>query len=93
MIDVKQAVASALRYMSELYANEKVLDLRLEEVEHSEDDRFWLITLSYLREVPTTGVAAPLARVLAPDYQRDYKTLKIDADSGTVDSMKIRTLA
>ncbi len=92
MIDVKQAVAIAVRYVSELYAGESVLDLRLEEVEHTEDDRFWLITLGYLRKVPTRS-GPVFTQVLGPEYQRDYKTLKIDADSGAVHSMKIRTLA
>lgn len=46
-IDVKQAVMAAFSYVSELYPKEQVNDLRLEEVERTEDGKYWLVTVGF----------------------------------------------
>jgi hypothetical protein len=49
MVDVKQAVDSATKYFSALMT---VYDTRLEEVELSDDERLWHVTLSALVSAP-----------------------------------------
>lgn len=90
MIDVKTAVLSAQNYltsMQELLA-EPLKDLGLEEVELSEDKQTWLITLGYNRPLETTP------NVLLPPgfttHQRVYKLIKVNAETGDVEAMKIR---
>jgi hypothetical protein len=90
MIDVKTAVLSAQNYltsMQELLA-EPLKDLGLEEVELSEDKQTWLITLGYNRPLETTS------NVLLPPgfttHQRVYKLIKVNAETGDVEAMKIR---
>ena len=58
MIDVKEAVKVAHDYTRELYKDYGVGEvdpITLEEVELTDDERFWLITLGmYRSELPTT---------------------------------------
>ena len=94
MVDVTTAVRNASKYLRQM---EQVLggepeNLRLEEVEKSEDTSYWLITLGY-----DARSALPPASALFADpedanwkYEREYKLLRIDAETGEVESMKIR---
>jgi hypothetical protein len=59
--------------------------ISLEEVEISDDDRFWLITLGF--QETTTG--KELLQRLGGNA-RQYKIFKINRESGEVRSMKIR---
>ena len=77
MIDVKEAVNNAVNFLKHLPAA-TVVDERLEEVELTEDESYWLITLSYRDSHLTT--------------ERSYKKFKIDAQTGQVQSMKIRSV-
>lgn len=82
MLDVKEAARKASEYFAGLYATEKFTNVQLEEVELTEDRKYWLITLSY-----------PVGPELAPlnfNFKRKYKVFKIDAGTGEVKSMKIR---
>jgi hypothetical protein len=82
MIDVKQAVDAASQYLATLYANDPPSNVRLEEVELSEDEKYWLVTLSF----------SDTLQVFIPP-RRSYKLFKINAESGQVQSMKIREVA
>jgi hypothetical protein len=86
MIDVKQAAQSASNFIVALYSDQTISDVRLEEVEVSDDEKYWLITLSFLVQFPGGIVALPVVR-------RQYKILKVDRQTGNVLSMKIRELA
>jgi hypothetical protein len=86
MIGVRQAVAAARDFASDLLDEEKLAGITLEEVELSADDRYWLVTLGF---PAATGRYSQFASALA----RDYKVFKVDAESGSVSSMKIRAAA
>jgi hypothetical protein len=96
MIDVKKAVAIASISFKDLLS--AASDITLEEVELSEDDRFWYITLSALipAEVQPSSVLqsqmniSPIAELFRPGSHRVYKIFTIDAETGSVKSMKIR---
>ena len=87
MIDVRTAVQAAGRYARELYGESSDLTLMVEEVEPSADERYWLITLSL---ADRTNPFATLARGSAG---RTYKIFEVDAETGEVRSMKIRSVA
>lgn len=84
MIDVKQAVSAATRFAEELYGARESLGITLEEVELSSDDREWLITL---------GIIDTANRFAAQAGQRMYKIFRVNAETGEVHSMKIRSVA
>jgi hypothetical protein len=99
MISVRDAVDAALRYVKDLYGP-AVKDTLLEEVEATDDKRYWLVTVGF--NVRETEPATPLQQVMAEArgvpvreskrLTRKYKTIRIDAQSGAVESMKVKEL-
>ena len=84
MIDVKQAVGAAVQYAKDLLGAEQ--NPTLEEVELSPDDRYWLITLGFEPRF------SPLVALSGTRPLREYKLFRVDAESGQVVSMKIRSV-
>lgn len=84
MLDVQQAAHAATNHLVSLYPQQVLNDVRLEEVELSDDENYWFITLSYL---PATPIS-----LLHLQPRREYKVFKIDSQTGRVRSMKIRNL-
>jgi hypothetical protein len=86
MIDVKQAIANAKAYATEILGED---ELRLEEV-HSDDADF-TITLSFPeRGHPRMKVNPLLSRTGGP---REYKAFRVKKSSGEVVEMSIRRIA
>jgi hypothetical protein len=88
MLSVKQAVESAAAFAKSVLEPDRVVDLRLEEVEtgNLEGEEAWVITLS--ARDPQKGLADFL-----PPGPRVYKRFFVSKDSGIVLSMKIREMA
>ncbi len=87
-INIQVATQNATSYLHSLepYIGGQITDVRLEEVELSEDDKFWFVTLGFDRPIET-----PFALV-KNQMHREYKQFKIDAVTGDVKAMKIRTV-
>jgi hypothetical protein len=80
VIDVREAATNAAVYLSTLSALPPT-NVRLEEVELSEDEKYWFVTLSFAEDHWSPSQSA----------STKYKIFKIDAKSGKVFSMKMRT--
>lgn len=98
-VDVKKAVLTAKNYWESLegITGFKAKDLRLEEVELSEDKNYWFITLGFnigqpmdLEKRSNSFDDVMISLSEKSLNQRDYKIFKINADTGEVESMKIR---
>lgn len=88
MVDLKTAVSATHNYLQSIQSiMGNLQDIRLEEVELSEDKEYWLITLGF--DIPAK-TKSPLAIGLAPN--REYKVFKVNAHTGEVEAMKIRKL-
>ena len=87
-IDLKKAASIAAEIFNSIYPDLAENDLSLEEVELSEDDKFWLITLGY----DAKRVLSPHDKMFKSEKYRAYKTFKIDSSTGKLISMKIRTV-
>lgn len=85
VIGVKSAVLAAIRYLQELGEFVPTDEVRLEETEH-DDHGDWLITLSTLEPADQGAAGQLLPR------RRSYKVFRIDAETGGMKSMKVRTL-
>ena len=87
MLDVKEATQVALSYFEDLYGEDAFSNVLLEEVEREEDDDtpYWLITIGFT-ETKSGGPMSALAS------NRRYKRFKVDAETGEVLSMKIRSV-
>ena len=90
MIDVKQAIRAAAAFVAEIFSDEKLLDVRFEEVELTEDEKTWLITLSLLRKQKATTGLADAWSDAGGRMEREYKILAVESETGRVRSMKIR---
>jgi len=104
-VDVKQAVRAAMQYIRELYSDDQVFDVSLEEVERGTYGE-WYITIGFTRRVeipinrtpPSSGAAGfqSLADIVrerssaTPTAEREYKIIQVDAQTGKPVSMKIR---
>ena len=84
---MKTAVKNAISFLDDVYEPGDVQDARLEEVERSDDNRNWHVTISI-------GVRPSSAHeAIAGVKDRDFKVVSVRADDGTVESMKIGTLS
>ena len=75
-LSVKEAVAAADRYLREFFPQAQ--DVRLEEIDRTDDEKYLLVTLGFRDGDRIPGLVLP----------RDFKVFKIDASSGEVRSMK-----
>ena len=84
-MEVKLAVEKAKAFVNELFSNEQIRNLGLEEVEFNESEHAWLITLGFTRPWDQANFASKLG-MLEP---RTYKIIRI-SDDGSVVSVKNR---
>lgn len=85
MIDVKNAVKMAFAVFNELYESKKFEDILLEEVELSNDNASWLVTIGFYRRTPSINIIESIG---SKKYIRMYKIIQIDADTGKLIAMK-----
>lgn len=85
MLEVKEAVKVATEYIQTLFTEKQIPELRLEEVELSQDSQFWEVTLSFVVREPTAYLSLGDAA-----RSREYKIFRVNAETGQVQSMKIR---
>ena len=89
-MDVKEAVRTAKAYLVDLFADEQITNVGLEEVVFEETSAVWKITIGFSRAWDLKG---PLSVAMAganPD--RSYKVLSINNATGEVEALKDRVL-
>lgn len=87
-MDVRAAVSRAKDELQHIFADEKMENLGLEEVEYDDAAKTWAVTLGFSRRwsVPE-GVLAALGPRLGP---REYKVVRISDTTGQLVSVKNR---
>ncbi len=88
-MDVKEAVQTAKKYVAELFTDETIADVGLEEVEFNNMSNNWEVTIGFSRPWQTNLLAAALSN---QQQKRSYKLVCINDDSGQVLSLKDRVL-
>ncbi len=88
-MDVKEAVAVAKSYLTEVFHEERIADIGLEEIEFRRSDSTWEITLGFSRPWDH-GIGVVLGQRRASS--RSYKVVRIKDHSGEVQSLKDRIL-
>ena len=81
-MDVKLAVAIAKEHITELFGEEEILNLGLEEVE-LDDEEFWRITIGFSRPWNRN-----VGSVLSGENSRSYKIVVLRKKDGHVLSVK-----
>jgi hypothetical protein len=96
MIDSREAVTTAVTKFNELYRDSGYYDIKLEELELTDNDMYWVVTISFMRPqsdavAGTEGPASELLKgiSLLTKHRRDFKTIQIDADTGAFRSMRV----
>ena len=91
MVDVKEAVAKARGYLQDMYQIEQFKDVLLEEVDLSEDNKYWNVTIGFTRLQESTS-GGPMATLIgqSAEFKREYKVFQIDAGTGDLRSMRSR---
>ena len=96
-MDARQAVRTARQYVTELFADDEIGRVDLEEVDFEIESDAWKITVSFTRPNDRPELLEdiipghPLAD--ATPVRRSYKVVNIDDASGSVTSLKHRVLA
>ena len=92
-MDVKDAITTAKRTVAEMFADEHIVNIGLEEVRLDEDDRDWLITVGFSR-VPKMAVGQSFAGIAgySPNLPRIYKVVKLSKADGSFVSITNRAV-
>jgi hypothetical protein len=89
-MEIEELVAKAQGYINSIYG-EAASALMLEELQRSEDEQKWLITVSFSRKQAATSTLSPLlVDSNADQFERVYKQIQIDAQSGEFLGMTMR---
>ena len=93
-MDVKQAAQTARKYVADVFADDGISYIALEEVAFDAGSDVWKITLSFLRPTGTRNSLEVIAPELSPgkNVRRSYKIVNVDDQSGRVISVKHRVL-
>ena len=86
-MDVKQAVRTAKEHVAEIFSDEHIANVALEEVEFDEVDKLWAITIGFSR---FWGRPGNVMHALDGDLARTYKIVRIQDESGRVESVRHR---
>ena len=89
-MDVKEAVGTARAYVIDLFADEQITDVGLEEVRLDHDADAWRITIGFSR--PWDLENNPTSAMCEKPKGRSYKVVAIDDKTGRVESLKDRFL-
>jgi len=91
-MEVKEAVALAKQSIREVFAEEPMIDLGLEEVEFDDSSNNWLITFGFSRPWDDLKTPNPLVSVIGRGIpkKRDYKVVRISDSEKKMISVKNR---
>jgi hypothetical protein len=86
-MDVKEAVRAAKQYVQEVFADEGISDVGLEEVEFNDQAEEWRVTIGFSR---AWDKQSPFALAPAAARPRSYKVLRISDKTGDIISVRNR---
>jgi len=91
MVDVKEAVGKAMDYLKDMYQLDQFKDVLLEDVDISEDNKYWNVTIGFTRRQESTS-GGPMATLIgqSTEFKREFKVFQIDAKTGDLRSMRSR---
>ena len=91
-MDVKEAAKLAKEYVADLFAEEGIGNVGLEEIESlpGPDSRYWIVTVGFSRPWDQGGLAT--ITLGQKGLRRSFKVLRIDDKTRNVESVKDRIL-
>lgn len=93
-INVKQAASIAAVHIKDLFGEQDVRNVLLEEVRFEHESNRWDVTIGFDRKAfaPASSFRTndPLRELLNQDFERVYKVVEIDGTSGAVLGVRMR---
>ena len=88
-MDLQEAVATAKQFVSDLFRDEDIAHLGLEEVQFDEQAKAWHVTVGFSRpwQINSSLTAAVTAKVYR---ERSFKEVDVSDETGTVISITDR---
>ena len=91
-MDIKEAIKKAISCVNDLFSDEKIEHVGLEEARYNEEEGSWEITIGFSRQWDDSK-SNPVLSELFVSPRRYYKIVKIDDASGEVKAIEIREVA
>ncbi len=96
-MNVREAVQTAKAYIGHLYADEPARHIGVEEVVFDEPENAWKVTVGFFRPWDEPSGLSETLEAAAEGgaalwKKRSFKVVQVDNGSGTVKSMKHRSL-
>ena len=95
-MDIKEAIKKAISCVKDVFSDEKIEYVGLEEVRFDKEDGVWEVTVGFSRPWDSPKpVLNQFSEILnpTPPKMRHYKIVKIDDTSGEVKAIEIREVA
>lgn len=89
-MNVKSAVRMAKNHVTDLFEDEQIMNVGLEEVEYDDSKNFWRITIGFSR--PWDQKKSLAASLVEGHQRRSYKLLLVDDSTGKVHPVTDRLL-
>lgn len=89
-VDAKSAVRAAVKYLTDVYSDEPIADVLLEEIDTSKSGESWLVTLSFYRPKTPYAIGTVGQIIGGEASKRQYKVVNVDKSTGEIHSMKMR---
>lgn len=92
-MEAKEAVTTAKGWIADLFDDEDISDILLEEIVRRQDSPpGWRVTIGFNRPTPRRVTRSPVVEALSPPRNRVYKVVAIDDEDGNVISVEDRLL-
>ncbi len=97
-MDVKEAVGTAKRYIVDIYEDEPIRHISVEEVVFDESDNSWKVTVGFFRpwdeKLGLSGILGAAAEGEPALWKRrSFKIVQVDDHTGKVKSMTHRPIS
>jgi hypothetical protein len=91
-MEVKESVKTAINYVTEVFSDEKLSNIGLEEVTFDEEHQCWRVTIGFSR--PWDYKKPSIVSGLEPQVpERQFKVVTVDDQNGKVCAIEIREQA
>lgn len=90
-MDAKEAIKAAKAYVQDIFKDEGVVNIGLEEIAFDEHTKAWDVTIGFSRRWDTqSSVLASAAGLSQPNHKRTYKIVEVSNENGEVLAVRNR---
>lgn len=90
-MDAKEAIKAAKAYVQDIFKDEGVINIGLEEISFDEHTKAWDVTIGFSRRWDNQNSTFTSSAGLAPpNYRRTYKIVEVSNENGEVLAVRNR---